>query len=323
MKLRGFYTSTIGSFPLDDSEANRERCLKDLISLGIDFPVYPQLTDMGKQFLDDLVKQNCGITVKNGRYMLSGSEIELGIKPPGLEPFQWTIKYLKERNLKMNVKAAISGPFTLASYIEIGLGRSLFNTAVSNIKLVDRLAQILSESCSAVSKEAAMISIDEPILSVIVGRKIPFKYSEEDIIEILNSLREKCGKTPVGIHVCGRISPGLANLLMKTNMDFLSHEFHDTPENIGIFSPRHLKEFGKILSVGCVSSRNPHVESVQEILDLMIRFKDYGDCLIFTPDCGFRNLIVEGSKEKGYDVATRKLRNMVEATVKFKELILK
>jgi methionine synthase II (cobalamin-independent) len=55
----------------------------------------------------------------------------------------------------------------------------------------------------------------------------------------------------------------------------------------------------------------------------MIRFKDYGDCLIFTPDCGFRNLIVEGSKEKGYDVAIGKLRNMVEATVKFKELILK
>ncbi|MBS7635231.1 hypothetical protein KEJ34_07080 [Candidatus Bathyarchaeota archaeon] len=321
MKLRGFFTSTIGSFPLDDSESNRERCLKDLIKLRIDFPVYPQLTDMGKQFLDDLVKQHCGITVKRGRYTLSSSEIGLSIQPPlGLEPFQWTMKYLKEKNLKMNVKASITGPFTLASYIEIGLGTAPFNTAISNIKLIDYLAQIISESCSVASKEASMISIDEPILSVIVGKKIPFKYGEEDVIRIFNALREKCGEIPVGIHVCGKISPKLAGLLLKTTMDFLSHEFHDTPENLDVFNPKHLKEGEKILSVGCISSKNPYVESPQEILDLMNKFRNYGDCLIFTPDCGFRNLIVEGSKEKGYEVAIRKLRNMVEATMKFKEI---
>lgn len=319
MKLRGFYTSTIGSFPLDDSESNRKRCLKDLINLGIDFPVYPQLTDMGKQFLDDLVKQNCGITAKSGRYMLSDSEIGLSAQPPGLEPFQWTTKYLKEKNLKMNVKAAITGPFTLASYIEIGLGTAPFNTAISNIKLIDYLAKIISESCSVASKEASMISIDEPILSVIVGKRIPFKYGEEDIIRIFDALREKCGEIPVGIHVCGKISPKLAGLLLKTSMDFLSHEFHDIPENLRVFNPEHLKESEKILSVGCISSKNHYVESVQEILDLMNRFKSYGDCLIFTPDCGFRNLIIEGSKEKGYEVAIKKLKNMVEATVKFKE----
>ncbi len=318
MKLKGFYTSTIGSFPLDDSESNRERCLKDLINLGIDFPVYPQLTDMGRQFLDELVKQNCGITVKGEKYMLSGSEIGLSVQPPGLEPFQWAVKYLREKNLKMNIKAAITGPFTLASYIEVGLGTTPFNTAVSNIKLIDYLAQIISESCSVASKEASMISIDEPILSVIVGKKIPFKYEEGDIIRILNALREKCGEVPVGIHVCGKISPKLADLLLKTSMDFLSHEFHDTPENLDVFNPKYLKESGKILSVGCVSSKNSYVESAQEILDLMNRFRSYGDCLIFTPDCGFRNLIVGGSKEKGYEVAIRKLRNMVEATMKFK-----
>ncbi|MEM2938760.1 MAG: hypothetical protein QXU95_00590, partial [Candidatus Bathyarchaeia archaeon] len=295
-------------------------CLKDLIKLGIDFPVYPQLTDMGKQFLDDLVKQNCGITVKSGRYALSGREIGLSVQPPGLEPFQWTMKYLKEKDLKVNVKAAITGPFTLASYIEIGLGTAPFNTAISNIKLIDYLAHIISESCSVASKEASMISIDEPILSVIVGKKIPFKYGEEDIIRIFNALREKCGEIPVGIHVCGKISPKLAGILLKTNMDFLSHEFHDTPENLEVFSPKYLKEGEKILSVGCISSKNPYVESTQEILDLMNKFRSYGDCLIFTPDCGFRNLIIKGSKEKGYEVAIRKLRNMVEATMKFKEI---
>jgi len=320
MKLIGFYTSTIGSFPLEDSEENRERCIKDLIDLGIDFPVYPQLKDMGRQFLEDLVKQNCGITVKNGRYYLNGSKISLDVQPPGLEPFTWTIKYLKKRGLKVKVKAAITGPFTLSSYIEVDRGAFPFNTAISKIEVVNQIARILAESCKIVSRDASMISIDEPILSVIVGRRIPFKYEEESIIKTLDFLRESCGEVLTGIHVCGRISPKLSNLLLKTNLDFLSHEFHDTPENREVYDPRDLKSGGKILSVGCVSSKNPRVESVQEILSLMNRFKDYDECIIFTPDCGFRNLIVDGSREKGYETAIKKLRNMVAATIKFRKI---
>ncbi|MEM3193897.1 MAG: hypothetical protein QXH97_02810, partial [Candidatus Bathyarchaeia archaeon] len=171
------------------------------------------------------------------------------------------------------------------------------------------------------SRYASMISIDEPILGVIVGARIPFKYTEDDIIEVFNILREKCGNKPTGTHICGRISPRLASILLKTSLDFLSHEFHDSPKNIEVYSPRDLRESGKILSVGCVSSRNPRIESLEEILELMLRFKDYGDCLIFTPDCGFRNLIVEGSRERGYEIAIRKLRNMVLAARKLSEIL--
>jgi methionine synthase II (cobalamin-independent) len=88
-----------------------------------------------------------------------------------------------------------------------------------------------------------------------------------------------------------------------------------------VYNPKNLRDSGKILSVGCVSSRNPRIESVGEILELMEMFRDYGDCLIFTPDCGFRNLIVDGSREKGYEVAVNKLRNMVEAIKIFRELM--
>lgn len=320
MRLVGFYTSTIGSFPLEDSEENREKCLKDLINLGIDFPAYPQLKNMDKQFLEDLVRQNCGITMKNGRYFLNDSEISLDVSPPGLEPFNWAIKYLKEKGLRVKIKAVLTGPFTLSSYIEVDRGVFPFNTAISRIEVVNQIAQILAESCRVASREASMISIDEPILSVIVGRRIPFKYGEENIIKILNFLREGCGSILTGIHVCGRISPKLSNLLLKTNLDFLSHEFHDTPENMEAYNPKDLKNTEKILSVGCVSSRNPRVESVQEILSLMTMFKDYGECIIFTPDCGFRNLIVNGSREKGYEAAVKKLENMVAAVTKFREM---
>jgi len=320
LKLRGFYTSTIGSFPLEDSEINRERCIRDLIDLGIDFPTYPQLTDMGKQFLDDLVNQGCGITLENGKYKMTAKLADFNIQPPGLEPFLWSIRYIRGRGLNVNIKAAITGPFTLASYIEIRDGRAPFNTAVSDIRLIEEIAQVISKVCKVASRDASMISIDEPILGIIVGAKIPFKYTEEDIRGVLNILRESCGDTISGIHVCGRISPHLASTLLRTSMDFLSHEFHDSPENIKIYNPRDLRESEKILSIGCVSSRNPNIESVEEILNLMIKFENYGDCLIFTPDCGFRNLIIDGSREKGYEVAIKKLRNMVEATRKFREI---
>lgn len=321
MKLKGFYTSTIGSFPLEDSKENRERCLKDLINLGIDFPAYPQLIEMGKQFLEDFVNQDSGIIIENGKYELKNEEIKQISKPPGLEPFLWTIKYIKDKKLNIKIKAPITGPFTLASYIKIKEGDSIFNTALSNIDLIEQIAYALAKSCEIFSKEASMISIDEPILSIIIGKKIIFKYDEEDIIRILNYLKNKCGNTIVGIHVCGRISQKLANILLNTNLDFLSHEFHDSPENIKIYNPKEVKENNKILSIGCVSSKNQKIESIQEILNLIMKFKDYNDCLIFTPDCGFKNLIVEGSNEIGYKIAIKKLKNMVKAISKYKEII--
>ncbi|MEM1507339.1 MAG: uroporphyrinogen decarboxylase family protein [Candidatus Bathyarchaeia archaeon] len=320
MDLKGYYTSTIGSFPLEDSDANRERCIKDLVALGIDFPAYPQLSDMGRQFLDDLVAQNCGIIYERNRYRLVGKDIDVDVKPPGLKPFSWTMKYVREKGLKVNVKAAITGPFTLASYIEVGKEAALFNTALSDIRLVEQIAQIVSNVCREASKDSAMISIDEPILGVIIGARIAFKYTENEIVKILDNLKDSCKDIPIGIHVCGKISPRLADILLKTDLDFLSHEFHDSPENIKVYDPKRLKDNGKILSVGCVSSRNPRVESVDEILELMMKFKVYDDCLIFTPDCGFRNLLIEGSREKGYEAAIMKLRNMSEAVAKFRVL---
>ncbi|MEM2026692.1 MAG: uroporphyrinogen decarboxylase family protein [Candidatus Bathyarchaeia archaeon] len=320
MELKGYYTSTIGSFPLEDTNANRERCIRDLIALGIDFPAYPQLIDMGRQFLDELVSQDCGIIYEHNRYRLAGKDINVDVKPPGLEPFLWTMRYVREKGLKVNIKAAITGPFTLSSYIEVDRGSVFLSTALSDIRLVEQIAQIVSKVCEEVSKDSAMISIDEPILGIIVGARMAFKYSENDIRKILNGLKNSCKNAPTGIHICGKISPKLAGILLNSDLDFLSHEFYDSPENMKVYDPLSLKSAGKILSVGCVSSRNPRVETTEEIFELIMKFKDYNDCLIFTPDCGFRNLIIEGSRERGYEAAIAKLRNIIEAVSKFKVL---
>lgn len=316
--LKGYYTSTIGSFPLTDNEYNRRRCLEDLIAIGIDYPAYPQLTDMGKQFLDDLTSQDSGITFYRGEYRVTRKEINVDVKPPGLEPFLWAANYVEKRGLGVKIKAPVTGPFTLASYIIINNGRGPADRAIADINLVEQIAQIISKTCNIISKRAEMISIDEPILSILVGLKVMFNYGENKIKEVLDSIRNSCGNTLTGIHVCGKISLKLASILLETELDFLSHEFHDTPDNMQVYSPEDIKKSGKILSIGCLSSKEPTVESVDEITKFIRRFKEFDDCLIFTPDCGFRNLIVDGSAEKGYYVAMKKLENMVKAVIKLR-----
>lgn len=320
LKVSGVHTSTIGSFPLEDSPANRRRCIDDLLEIDIDFPTYPQLVDMCKQFLDDLAMQDQKIVTRNGRYRLIGKEIKTDVSPLGLDPFLWTLQYLEDKGVKdkVKLKAAITGPFTLASRIEIKKGSFPYNTAVSNMDLVKQLTAALVKSCQKVSKETSIISIDEPILGVIVGARTTFRCREEDIIDTYNALKKACEGKFVGTHICGRIPPNLADTLLKTELDFLSHEFHDTPVNINAYTSNKLEESGKVLSVGCVSSKNPRLEGTEEITKVMEKFRQYGDDLIFTPDCGFKNLTVDGSKEKGYEISIRKLKNMVEALKRFK-----
>jgi len=323
LRLSGILTSTIGSFPLDDTVSNRKRCIKDLINIGIDFPAYPQLIDMGKQFLGDLVTQDSGIIAEGSAYKLKDKHVKGDVSPPGLNPLFWTVQFLEEIGVKgkIQLKAPITGPFTLASYIQTGVGVFPFNTAASDPELVRQIAIIIEKCCEEASKYADMISIDEPILGVIVGSRTTFGHREGDIVDVFNRLKKACGNRIVGTHICGRISPKLADLLLRTELDFLSHEFYDTPENIGTYSPRKLKESGKVLSVGCLSSKNPKVETPDEILKVMRKFREYGDSLIFTPDCGFRKLLTKNlNQEEAYAVSIKKLKNMVEAAKKFASL---
>jgi len=299
--------------------------MDDLLNVGIDFPAYPQLRDMDKQFLGDLARQDSGIVFEDGKFKLKSKHIRGDVLPPGLDPLFWTLKYLEELGVsgKIRVKAPITGPFTLASYIQTGIGVFPFNTAASDPELVGQIADIVEKCCEEASRHVDMISIDEPILGILVGSRTTFSHKEEDIINMLNRLKEACGDRIVGTHICGRISPRLADLLLRTELDFLSHEFYDTPENVKVYPPRKLKESEKVLSVGCLSTKNPKIETPDEILEVMKKFREYGDCLIFTPDCGFRKLLTSNlNKDEAYRISIKKLRNMVEAAKKFAALSL-
>lgn len=292
MLTGGPYTATIGSFPLKDTEENRRKVIQDLIALQIDFPNYPQLQDMGTQFLHD---------------------IEQEIHPPGIEPFEWTVQYLQRIKLieKVRLKACITGPFTLSSYL---LTKEQYQTPLRNQKLME-FTSLLEETCRRIGQTAHLAFIDEPILSLIFGRRrILYGYDEEDVISSFNRLREAFGDILVGTHICGRISPLLAQTLLQTDLDILSHEYYDTPKNFNQYQPYDVLQKEKTLAMGCVSTKQMNIESVEEIHAFIQKaIAKYGPNVIFTPDCGFGTLFIEESQRASYEIAIQKLRHLSTA----------
>jgi 5-methyltetrahydropteroyltriglutamate--homocysteine methyltransferase len=271
--------------------------MDDLLRLGIDFPNYPQLQEMGHQFLND---------------------IHQGVTPPGVEPVQWTATYLKHKrpHHRSHLKACLTGPFSLAFYTKTKPTKatSLLNTALVDHEQVMQYANILSETCRAYARLSQVIFIDEPLLTLLVGQRILLGYSKHDIIHVYNTLRNACGNTIVGTHVCGRISPLLANILVKTDLDILSHEYSGTPDNFAVYDRASVTTHEKILALGCVSTTDTRVESIDEIHQFMDKaITKYGLPLIFAPDDGFGGLRVDGSQEQGYQVALHKLHHMTRA----------
>jgi len=168
----------------------------------------------------------------------------------------------------------------------------------------------------------SIISMDEPILSLLIGRK-PLFHEGEFYLQIINTALKDIS-TLKSIHVCGNISPYLRDLLLNSDTNILDHEFQTNEENFSIFKKEHLIDNNKILAMGTVKTkikpggfRNPkdYVESINEIKGFINRgIKLYGkENLIIKPDCGFRALKGSFSTDFAYEITVRKLENMVKA----------
>ncbi|RLE94524.1 MAG: hypothetical protein DRN04_03000 [Thermoprotei archaeon] len=309
-------TTYVGSFPLDYSEENIVRILKDIEQIPIDYPCYPQLVDFIKQFLEPLASENIGIEYKEDKFFMAG-ELKTLDKPIATKALEITVNYFKGKAAVEGVRACVTGPFTLASQIIVpgkkrGLGFE--NTVLTKPETVGKLAEIVANICKYYAElGAAWINIDEPVLSVIVGRrKILYGYTEDQIVEILNKVISKVQNKITGIHVCGAISPLLRDILLKTEFKILDHEFKGTPSNIDIFERRVIEKYDKKLSFGCVSSKDINIEKIDEVLNLLEKaFEKIGleNIEFIKPDCGFRGLRTAcASPEEAYKIALEKLR---------------
>ena len=317
------YTSYVGSFPLDFSKENVERILHDVIKLGIDYPCYPQLRSFIDMFLDPLVEAKVLKRVENAYvidypfYTLNLDNIAEQLEIP---EFTWSIDFLASTGLSSKVKgfrACVTGPYTLASQVYIKPPYTLSNSGLSSRAVVDKLTSFVSIVAEKFSKKASIVSIDEPILSVVVEDKgVQQGLSEEGIRSSLERVFKSIRSMP-SIHVCGYLSSRLVKLLTSTSVKILDHEFKDWPRNLDLFSKDLLLSSGKLLALGSISTKSSKVETVEEVKSFILKAREkFGEALfIAKPDCGFRGLRgAFKTAEEAYAASLDKLKVLVEAT---------
>ncbi len=338
MDKEGLFTTVVGSWPLSNKPENMIKIFSDLINL-IDYPCYPQLLSMVSQFLYPLAKSVDQLEEENEKFYLS-NDFKIPKNPIALEYGEFINKFFDERPALLGrikgTKACLTGPLTLASEIILkgevakGVKPKVFSEprAIMVDWIVEKLAEVMKQLGKAYNDMGInIISMDEPLLGVLVGRK-PLFHSEDFIVEILNkSISEIKGLS--SIHVCGRISPNLRDILLQTNVKILDHEFTTNEENFEIFQKEHFEDTDKFLAFGTVKSKfvpendnaiNDYIEKI-DFLEAYIKkaINQYGkENLFIKPDCGFLPLKDSFGEKNGYEISIGKVRNMVKALNKIK-----
>ena len=338
MDKEGLFTTVVGSWPLTNKPENMVKVFSDLVGL-VDYPCYPQLLSMTHQFLSPLAKSVDQLEEENEKFYLS-SDFKIPKNPIALEYGKFINEYFNERQSLLErikgTKACLTGPLTLASEIILkgevaqGIKPIVFSEprAIMVDWIVEKLAEVMKQVGKAYNDMGIdIISMDEPLLGVLVGRK-PLFHSEEFIVEILNkSISEITNLS--SIHVCGSISPKLRDILLQTDVKILDHEFTTNEKNFEIFQKEHFEDTEKFLALGTVktlfgpengNSINGYVEKI-DFLEAYIKkaIDQYGkENLIIKPDCGFLPLKDTFGEKMGYEISISKIRNMVKALKRIK-----
>lgn len=313
------YLTYVGSFPLENTSENLNKATYDVLSIPVDYPNYIQLEDMTHQFLQPIAESRLGIVREGEKYKLNG-KLRLPKYPIATKSLK---KMLAIRNIHPNkqkikgIKACVTGPFTLSSQILLKSLKTGFfgETALSDPSLVSEMANIVSKIAEDYQKIGAdYVTIDEPLLSIIVGRNILLnQYSDTKIIEIINQTLKNINSLK-GIHVCGRISRRLAKILLRTDIKILDHEFKDTESNFNSFKKSDFEKYNKKIGLSVSSSKKLDIESIAEIEILLNKgIETFGkeNILMVKPDCGFRGLNELGNLQSdAYISSITKLKNI-------------
>lgn len=335
MKLNHVST-VVGSFPYEKySEENMIKGLELQIRAGVDYPCYPQLVPMVGQFLDPLAEKNPNIKKQDKVYKLEKFAFEFPEEPLATEYGEFMLKYFKEhpeaKGKVKGMKACLTGPFTIANDIIIPdeivpnkVAPVIYQEqrAIMFKEILLQIADYMANIAKAYSEMGFnIISMDDPLLSLIVGKRKTLFHSDDDIIEILN--RALAGvKSYSSIHICGRISPRLADILVKCDVSIMDHEF-TTGDNDNSFAPGMFQGKSKTLAIGVIDSNvkyqegatlDQYVESVDVIVERIKKYQEkFGkENIMFKPDCGFGGLW-DSFKEGGQYIVENKLKNLREA----------
>ena len=281
-------TTVVGSYPVvkaggfkslfDPLGSAVETAVTDMIGAGIDI-----ISD--GQVLGDMIGAFAGKLPG-----IKGQEVVGKIQPAASAITVTDTKYAISKFPK--VKGIVTGPSTLAHGLHISTPMYRNKEELA----LDLAAALVVEARSLEAAGAAVLQIDEPILSTGVADLATGKQAVE---MIASSVR-----IPVCMHVCGNIA-NVIDEILKYNVGVFDFEFSKNQANLDILSRRDLT--GKMLGYGCVDSTTDTVETVPEIRKRIEKAVEYFDpkILLIDPDCGMRM--------RTREAAYWKLKNMCEA----------
>ncbi len=334
-------STVVGSFPLENTPANFERAFLDQVHAGITVPCYPQLVDMNHQILDPLSRLVDGLHLAGKEFHYS-KEVDSFKLPDAIVATEYGKNILsileKHPECKERIhglKACLTGPFTLCSNIILDddavkkkYKPLLFLEARGHLvpEVLERMADYIANITKAYKQMGfKIVSIDDPFLSQLVGRKKILFHSREFVLDIINRAAKNIHDVG-SLHVCGVLSPMLRDLLLATSLRYLDHEFRTAPSNMDLFDKQQLAAHGKVLAFGALQS-NPvpmegkpvdsYIERVEEVAgQLKIAKEKFGENnMIVKPDCGFGGMVAFDRLQAGLgqQIVIKKLENMTAA----------
>jgi len=322
-------TSHVGSFPLTFRPENVRKVMVDLRAVGLDVPPYPQL----RSFVDIYLKplEEAGLLKQvRGVYIVADREGFENLGRKGIKvqvpEAEDCVRAVKELGLGFKwLRAPITGVFTLASRIYLSEERRELSNSLLTVReiVLGSIVDYVSAYVDLMVKLGFNVMfLDEPALNFMVGRRILFGYTADDISDAFaRILKSVPADIEVGVHVCGRIHRGLFELLASLpRVRYLSLEFHDSPTNIEVIDASLLEKNDKIISPGIVSAQRAVVEPVDEAVKILgaVYMKAKGRIDLVSGDCGFGGLRgFLNDEEKEYSIALSKLRTVVEAVRRF------
>lgn len=281
-------TTVVGSYPV--VKAGGLKSLFDPLGGAVETAVSDQI-GAGIDIISDGQVRGDMIGAFAGKLPgIKGQEVVGKIQPAASAISVGDTKYAISRFPK--VKGIVTGPSTLAHGLHISTPMYRNKEELA----LDLAAALVVEARSLEAAGAALLQIDEPILSTGVADLATGKQAVE---MIASSVR-----IPVCMHVCGNIA-NVIDEILKYNVGVFDFEFSTNQANLDIISRRDLT--GKMLGYGCVDSTTDTVETVPEIRKRIEKAVEYFDpkILLIDPDCGMRM--------RTREAAYWKLKNMCEA----------
>jgi 5-methyltetrahydropteroyltriglutamate--homocysteine methyltransferase len=273
-------TTVIGSHPVEPGLTVPDAIkmvVEDQLGAGIDLVSDGQTRyDMIEYF----ARAIDGYSVDGGKSVVTG-QIGAG------RPDEFVQDFRVAKSLAPRVKGLVTGPVTMVFSTRLKAPYSGYKD--ENVYL-DTARALLDIARALVAEGAEWIQIDEPFLSV----GAPMNLARKAVEAIATNL-----SVPVALHVCGSVGTIFPELQQWDGITLLSHAFMGD-KNDDVLESAGLSAGKKMLGLGCIDTKVPAVDSVDNVLSLIRRGMSVlpAERIAIHPDCGMRLLPREAAVEK-------------------------